>query len=222
MCHHKQYPSTPKSCDDAVTQLKGLHLPFLSNNNKHFYYVYPADGIVILTNSTNLHMLCDVDLVLGDGTFSYAPKHFAQVYTPHRFKNNFYIPLVFGFLPYKSTVTHRHVFQLLKVLCHDVCCTNLLVEYFSADFEKGAHNAVLAELLQCHLCCCAFHLIQVWFHRLQKTCTNFKQCEDQELEEGKWLKRLFGLSYLPGDEVEDTFSDLISVTPVIRIEVSAR
>ncbi|KAF0768860.1 Uncharacterized protein FWK35_00012723 [Aphis craccivora] len=43
------------------------------------------------------------------------------------------------------------------------------------------------------------HLAQSWFRRIQKS--------------SKWLKYFFGLPYLPPDEIEIAFSNLIAIAP---------
>jgi hypothetical protein len=44
-------------------------------------YFSDDNSVVLFTCSTNLSALCDAPLVFGNGTFSYRPKLFTQLYT---------------------------------------------------------------------------------------------------------------------------------------------
>lgn len=51
-----------------------------------------------------------------DGTFSYSPKYFYQLFTIHIANNSYYIPLVFFLLPNKETTIYEQAFHSLVEL----------------------------------------------------------------------------------------------------------
>ena len=74
------------------------------------------------------------------------------------------------------------------------------------DLERAAMNAVEAKFTQSRLVGCRFHLGQSWWRRIQSPGLSDdyrQQCSTTS----KWLKRFFGLSLLPCDEVAESFAE---------------
>lgn len=161
----------------------------------------------------NLEAISNAEHVFGDGTFTYAPKFFMQLYTLHIYKNNFYIPLVYCFLRNKQTSSYLMLWNMLEKLCLQLTNKPLQINVFHVDFEKAAHNAVLEKFPNCVIVCCNFHLGQSWYRRIQQNKLLLKEYLNKSSEVGTWLKCFFGLSYLPPNEISDGFTDLLSIAP---------
>lgn len=72
------------------------------SKGEQFCFMESADSIPIFTNASNLSLLNNAQHVFADGTFSYAPKHFLQMYTVHVYINGFYLPIIYVFMETKS------------------------------------------------------------------------------------------------------------------------
>lgn len=94
-------PPIPKSLDEAIAQISDLQV--LTNKNKQFKFFDSVNNIILITCKSNLNFLCNYNThIFGDGTFTYRPSYFYQMYGIHGYKNGFYIPLIIAFLPSKS------------------------------------------------------------------------------------------------------------------------
>ena len=51
------------------------------------------NSVILFTCKNNLEVLCNNEHVFGDGTFTYTPKHFMQLYTIHAYTNYYYLPV---------------------------------------------------------------------------------------------------------------------------------
>jgi hypothetical protein len=99
----KHIPKLPNTVNEVVLQLKEFQVKF---KDEQFIYFSGDNSVVLFTCSENLSALCDVLHVFGDGTFSYCPKLFTQLYTIHIYQNYFYVPVVLCFLEDKHTSTY--------------------------------------------------------------------------------------------------------------------
>jgi hypothetical protein len=135
-----------------------------------------------------------------DGTFKSCSKHFFQLYTIHGGKNGHYLPLVFALLPSKSEQCYNKMWSLLI----NSCCERYLQlkpAVFHIDFERAMHNAITSCFPDTQIDCCRFHLGQ----KIQSLGLS-KVYMDKSSEEGKWLSKFYGLSFLPPEYVEDIMS----------------
>jgi len=65
----------------------------LTTNNEEFLLVNDdISNTVIFSCNTNLKMLCKSEIIYVDGTFSYCPSLFSQLFTIHGLVNVYYIP----------------------------------------------------------------------------------------------------------------------------------
>ena len=166
----KIQPKLPKNKEEGIADLERLqnNPRFKTNKEEIFIHPFIALNIVIITCLTNLQRLCGhVDYILADGTFSYAPKHWKQLYTIHGYVYGHYIPLVYSFLPDKSQNTYEALWRLLCAMCANLGL-ELNPPVIMLDYEIGAHNAFRAIFGgQAAIGGCRFHLGQSWWRFIQ-------------------------------------------------------
>jgi len=97
----RYFPKIPTAINEAFDQLFETQVD-IKTNNEQFCFVNREKQIILFTSTENLKHLCESENVFGDGTFSYAPNYFYQIYTIHIFKHNYSIPVVYAFLTSKS------------------------------------------------------------------------------------------------------------------------
>lgn len=85
----KKIPTLPKNIVEAIEQMYNHSTKLKLSNGEQFCYMKTTDSIPIFTCTSNLKLLSDSSHVFADGTFSYAPKFFLQMYTVHVWKMNF-------------------------------------------------------------------------------------------------------------------------------------
>ena len=183
------------------------------------WYMYPLlfFKMLFLTCATNLYNLCDdaVEHILVDGTFSYCPQHFKQLYTIHIYRSGYYIPVVHVCLCHKSEAEYYMMWTLLEYLCLSVCGQVLKVKSLIIDYELAAINAAYRKFPGIQITGCRFHLSQSWYkfilqHKGYDFLTPYL---DATSEVGKWLRTHFGLSFLPPAMVPDAFAMLYDLKP---------
>jgi len=86
-----------------------------------------------------LELLQSAEHVFGDRTFSFASKHFVQLYTIHVFTNNFYVPVAFCFLSNKHTDTYINMWKTLQNLCIQI--TGNIINLSTFHVDKFSLNA---------------------------------------------------------------------------------
>jgi len=91
----------PKSIDEAKHQLFSNQNDIIANNNEQFCFMKNNESIPIFTCYTNLVMLCEVHEIFADGTFTYCPSYFYQLYTIHILQNNYYLPIIYCFFKFE-------------------------------------------------------------------------------------------------------------------------
>lgn len=209
----KEQPAkSPRNLEEARDQLFDLQGTYLTCKEQ-FCHVNTDKTMIIFTCSKNLMLLCNAPRVFGDGTFSYAPKYFQQMYTIHVHQNNFYVPVAFCFLSNKCTKTYILMWTELQRICMKLTGKQFNVSTFHSDFENSAHAAVLTVFPGCEIVCCRFHLSQSWFRHIQSDKILLREYNTSDSASGKWLKYFFGLSLLPPSEVLDGFLELIEIQP---------
>lgn len=206
--HHARSKEMPR----LPTCLFDLHLALeaytrtVTSKNENFLLVNDVDAnIVMFGTAQNLRFLCSCESIFVDGTFRTAPKLFTQIFIVHGFKNSNYVPLLFCLLPDKAEKSYATAFH------HILQESNKLSLFFApakvyADFEVSIHNAVSQKLVYSETRGCRFHLGQSWWRRIQKLglAATYKE---NESEDGKFLKLLFGLPFLDYREVASCFTD---------------
>jgi hypothetical protein len=204
-------PPLPKNIRDVHDALNTMQVETIKNDN--FLLVNDSvTNIIIFSCFTNLQFLCSVDVLYVDGTFQYCTKFLCQLYTIHGYKNGQYIPLVFALLPNKSSAVYCHMWKFILEKCGEFNLTFEPKEIF-VDFEKSMHIAIRETFPLVKISGCLFHLKQAWYRKLQNLGLA-KFYMDRQSEIGKWVKHIFGLPYLPPEDVGDCFLELMEVIPV--------
>ena len=113
----KDGPSLPKSTADVLAALRDFQqtdksLQVLVNDE--------SSEIVMISSAQNLSHLQASTNIYADRTFSFAPKHFFQLYTIHAFLNGQYAPCVYFLLPNKKEQTYSHMINLLKIVSEEI------------------------------------------------------------------------------------------------------
>lgn len=104
------------------------------------------------------------------------------------------------------------MFKIITEKCNElglIFMPNLLV----TDFEQAIHNAVYGMFPLCRIIGCRFHLSQSWYRKIQNLglATDYKI---SKTETGKWLRNIFGLSFLNSVEVGESYTeDFMSTIP---------
>lgn len=93
-----------------------------------------------------------------DGTFSYCPKYFYQLFTIHTVNNGHYIPLIFFLLPSKQFIVYERALKALIDICESKLSIKFNPKVFVVDFEKSFHNAIITVWHTIILHGCRFHL----------------------------------------------------------------
>lgn len=79
-----------KSCN--CTRIQSL---IITNTGELFCHMEETSSPVIFTCKTNLELISQSSHIFADGTFSYAPKYFEQLYSIHILQNGFYVPVIY-------------------------------------------------------------------------------------------------------------------------------
>jgi len=111
----KLFPKVPKYFLEAKAMIYECKTVYFSKGEQ-FCFMESADSISIFTNASNLSLLNNAQHVFADGTFSYALKHFLQMYTVHVYINGFYLPIIYVFMETKSQQAYIDVWLKIKQL----------------------------------------------------------------------------------------------------------
>ncbi|KAF6198716.1 hypothetical protein GE061_008468 [Apolygus lucorum] len=204
----KHIPTIPTSRENAVYVLQERSNEILFESCQ-FCFVSPSKNIVLFTCAQNLEALTASSNAFGDGTFSYCPQFFSQLYTIHIHKLGYYVPVVFALLPSKTTECYIEMWDEVKSRAVQLVSKERNLTSFYADFETAAHNAVVHHFPTVRVIGCRFHLGQSWFRKIQKSTALNREYKNKESEIGQWLKLFFGLPLLPPAAVGDAFCELV-------------
>lgn len=122
--------------------------------------------ILIFASRRHLQLLCSSTKILCDGTFYFAPTHFAQLYTLHGKKFGKFFPFLYAFLPDKRNETYLTLFTQVKNL-FDTNGFIIRWEQIVMDFEAAAHTAASTIFPNIELKGCNFHYGQCLWRRIQ-------------------------------------------------------
>jgi hypothetical protein len=82
------------------------------------------------------------------------------------------------------------------------------------DFEETVMKLIENIFPSAILKCCRFHLGQSWWRKIQSLGLR-NDYSDRESDIGKWLIMIFGLPFIPHEDIEDTFVEAVmSEAPV--------
>jgi len=168
----------------------------------------------LITCKSNLNFLCNYNThIFGDGTFTYRPSYFYQMYGIHGYKNGFYIPLIIAFLPSKSFDCYLAMWKFIYELCINENQQPFNPISMHLDFEIAAHQAFRNVFNNSTIKASRFHLGQSWYRKINSITDLKKFYNDQSSNIAKWLTMFFRLPFLPSNEVEDAFFDIQNLTP---------
>ncbi|CAI6369909.1 unnamed protein product [Macrosiphum euphorbiae] len=208
----KLLPPVPVSLSDALNKVKESNITL--NNGEQFVFVNESTQIIIVTCKTNLQFLCnEIEFILADGTFTYCPKHFYQQYTIHGVCKNYYVPLVFCFLPSKTKDIYKQMWETIKDLCLNNANSVFQPSLLLLDFELGAHIAAKEVFPLIIIKACRFHLGQAWYRKISSIPILKKNYDDKNSQSGLWLKLFFGLPYLPSHMISEAFIEIMATCP---------
>ncbi|KAF0747851.1 zinc finger MYM-type protein 1-like, partial [Aphis craccivora] len=186
----KLRPPKTVSLLDALNKIKGSNITL--NNGEQFVFVNESAQIIIVTCKTNLKFLCnEVEFILADGTFTYCHKHFYQQYTIHGVCKQYYVPLVFCFLPSKTKEMYKQMWETLKDLCLNYADSVFQPSLLLLYFELRAHFAVKEVYPLIIIKACRFHLGQAWYRKISSIPILKKNYNDKNSQSGLWLKLFF-------------------------------
>lgn len=198
----KTLPPFPKSIEEVqlILDERGVQTNrdelFLLINNKELKYV-------VFSCISNLKALALSKWLYMDGTFSYCPKYFTQMFTIHGFINGYYIPLVICLLSDKSTISYTNC---LKSICEYSFQNNITISPSDVviDFEKAIHFACKTVWPQITIHGCRFHLIQSWNRCIQQNGLS-NDYKDKNSDIRRWLVKCYGLPFLSPGSVSEYF-----------------
>lgn len=156
----KSMPKLPKSAAEIQIALSQMEVTttkgetFVLNNDIE-------NGHVVFSTDSNLEYLCQQEIILMDGTFQYAAKHFLQLFTIHCYSGSSYIPLVFSLMKDKKKETYLKILQCIQ----DECGRRQLSfkpKTLVIDFEQSIHESVKIAFPSIKIVGCRFHLAQAW------------------------------------------------------------
>lgn len=209
----KNTPTLPTNLRETQEAL--INIPTLTNKDEEFLLINDSENkITAFSTMTNLKFLCCQEKIFMDGTFSYCPKYFYQLFTIHTVNNGNYIPLVFLLLPNKDTKIYERAFNSLIEVCTSKLSIHFQPKICIVDFEQSIHKAVLTVWPNIILRGCRFHLSQSWWRKIQNLGLSIEY-KNHSSDIGKWLKWIFGLPLLEPENVGTCFVvDFMGIKPM--------
>ncbi|XP_018493708.1 uncharacterized protein LOC100897964 [Galendromus occidentalis] len=142
-----------------------------------------------------------VEKIYVDGTFSLAPKLFAQVFAILGERSGFVIPLCYALLPNKNQATYSRMLDLLLEAWPQFSPRRV-----SLDFELGLINAFRLAFPEARIDGCLFHLVK---NMKSKLCdlglwTRYKN----ETEFPVQARMIPALAFVPPDEIDVALMEL--------------
>lgn len=120
-------PPLPKNIDDVHEALDSIEIKNIQGENL-LLINSRSENIIAFAPKSNLEYLKTIDHIFMDGSFSYAPKHFYQLFTIHSVENGNYVPLIFCLLPNKKELTYKK--------SSNCCVTNVMNWAFCLILSK--------------------------------------------------------------------------------------
>lgn len=154
---HRALPKNREEVHDVVQEMS----PTTPDGDLLTLINDPARNIIVFGTHASLVYLCRRRKVYMDGTFSYSPQFFTQLFTIHGLENETYVPLLFCLLPDKTKETYEALFKLIINKCMEINEVfyphNIIV-----DYELAIHQAIRASWIGVEIVGCRFHLTQNW------------------------------------------------------------
>lgn len=102
---------------------------------------------------------------------------------------------------------------MIIIFCSDQRGLQFKPTKVTVDFEQELQEGIRNVWADIEIVGCKFHLTQSWWWKFQAIGLS-KKYRDKTSEIGKWLRNIFGMSFLNPEEVGDRFAiDFISKLP---------
>ena len=111
------------------------------------------DRLLIFGTQTSLDFLERTDDWFMDGTFTYCPPQFKQLYTVHGVRDGAHTVGAYALLPNETEATYTELFNEIKYLTNNADPQTIMT-----DFERAAINASTAVYPNAEHSGCFFHL----------------------------------------------------------------
>ena len=149
---------SPVDIDDTLVALCDMKIKGEKIESSLIQDIDDVNKIVLLGTEDSLKELSG-DIILGDGTFKTAARHFLQVYTLHVFRDGVYRPCAYFLLKDKLKLTYTYMLKLLSKKLGNLGVV-FNPKHFILDFELGMIAAVRSSFPNCSIRGCNFHLGQ--------------------------------------------------------------
>ncbi|KAK3757730.1 hypothetical protein RRG08_010888 [Elysia crispata] len=187
-------PKLPRDIDETI------HVLEEGNFDKPDDFTYATKNkVVMMTFEKNYQYFTNDSPLFGDGTFKCSPQFFFQLYIFHVERLGYYMPMFYFLLPNKKQETYEVMLGLLI----DECQKRGLIfspSRINLDFESATHQAFKKVFPEIDIFGCNFHLKQAWLRKCNELGLK-KDYEDKESEIHKWMRILFGMPFLPSEQV---------------------
>ena len=117
---------------EVETEFGAKNLSIHIDNNQKLVMLYSKESLTALCS--------DGTIQLGDGTFKFCPKFFAQVCTLHASSHGANMPGVYFLLRAKTFITYKLMFKELIKKTHEFGL-HLDIKHFVLDFERAVIKA---------------------------------------------------------------------------------
>lgn len=174
--------------------------------------------ILIFSTKTNIRLLTQSRIIIGDGTFKSVLGIFTELYGMHGeigLTNAIIEPLVYCLMTSKSGECYDRLIQDLNDLAEEYEC-EISPKFIVTDFEIGAINAFKKEYPNAKEKCCFFHLRQIIYRKIQKLGLATKYGED--IEFSLQVRQIYALAFLEPKDIPDAFKELQKNLPTELIE----
>lgn len=133
-----------------------------------------------------------------------------------RFIDDIHLPLAVFLMLDKEKNTYKDLWIKLRMVCWTKGLT-FRPRKMRLDLIEPVSRAAFVEVFpQCTVWVCRHQLLETWRTRLQNIMSG-DRIHAQFTERGnvtrQWLSAFFGLPFLPADQVQDAFNELIALTP---------
>lgn len=167
----------------------------------------PSERVLMFSTLQNLQNLSFSFNWGSDGTYEICPAIFKQFYTIHCDGGCMSIPMVYVLVARQNAETYRYVIQkLIERIRKYVDPEYAGPRTWTTDFEPAMIKAVREEL-GCISYGCYFHFCQAVWRHIQKY--RLSDLYNRSTIYHSKLRILIALAFLPPDEVQDAFQDLI-------------
>ena len=178
--------------------------PFLIANDGE------EDRIMVFSTAAHLEVLCQSEIVLGDGTFKSSPQLFSQIYIIFGVHLGTVFPLVYALLPNKSESIYLRLLECIKTACLKISLV-WNPKVFQTDFEMAMITAVRKALPFANTRGCLFHLAQSIWRYVQKVGLQVDYQRVPAIK--KFVRRLASFALVPPWMLDEAWILVTDIAP---------